>query len=54
MVAVVDHELGHAAVDGKVLPVDEAGFFRAEKHDRAHDVQGVTNALDSVLQQIAR
>jgi len=33
MVAVVDHELGHAAVDGKVLPLIEAVFLQNKKHD---------------------
>lgn len=38
MVVVVDHELGHPAIDSEILSGDEAGCVVAEETDHLYDI----------------
>ena len=53
MIAVVDHECGHAAIDDQVLPVDEAVFIGAEEEHSPNDIHGMADALHGVLETIS-
>jgi len=53
MIPVVDHESGHAAVDGNVLSVDEAVLLGAEEENRPDDVQGMADAFGGMLRRSA-
>ena len=53
MVVVVDHELGHPAIDSEILPGDEAGCAATEETDRLYDVIRHTNTSDRMLQEVS-
>lgn len=52
MVVVVDHELGHPAIDSEILPGDEAGCVAAEETDHLYDIIRHTDTADGMLQEI--
>ena len=52
MIAVVDHELGLAAVDTDVLAGDEPGFFGCQKQHHIGNVQWIADTASRLLQSI--
>ena len=49
MIAMVNHQAGHAAVNADVLASDEACFVRAQVHHHVSDIHGITDSPGRML-----
>ena len=52
MFAVVDHELGHAAVDADVFPCNKSRLIRAQKQHHIGNVHGIAYPAHGLLSGI--